>query len=1033
MAGTTELSADDPRFVDLARELLHWHGSSAHEDNVRSAVRNFLIGTELTEFYEIESEASPNPQRIKRSRVDLVLSDAFIEVKTRIGVAADAATPAPDHVAQLDGYLDSSPDVNLGVLTDGRHWLRRTTGQTQVPTAYPWAFVLNEPDDAVELYRWLNEYIFSGLRAKPIDANTIGTEFGPASPVYATHIELIRRLFERHRDDRTVAIKYDLWQELLEVALGEVVGTEATESLHSLFVRHTYLVTMIGMVTQATYGVDIEHLSAQDPMDLLVGRLFAADTGLVGVIETDFFTWLGEVDGGVDVIREMAAWTASYDWSTAELGMASTLYQSVIPPAEREQLGEYYTPDWLAEAMVMEAVTDPLAQRVLDPACGSGSFLVAAIRHLLVAAHEGELTPAETLATLRGNVIGVDVHPVAVHLARSEWVLAARDAIATVDGRPDFTPPVYLGDSLQLLTTSDQLLGRAEVAIPVTGDPLRRELRFPRSLIERPEVFDSVMEQVASQVRVGGDPRQALEDSGISDAERAALAPALDLLEALHTEGRDHIWSYYTRNVVRPLVLAEETVDVIIGNPPWITYNQTVDRLRERLRELSAGYGIWKGAQFATNADLAALFFTRCADLYLAPGGVCAMVMPHSALAQGHYSKWRTGRWNKPDAPLNMNLAHSLPWDLETLDPNDFFPVPACVVYGSRSESGSELPTEVERWRGTPGASDVERVVSPLVHGEEFRSPYADRARNGATIFPRRLFFVVEDPLKGPVVAANSIRTNPRRGAHDKEPWRSVDLQAIHQRTVERTHLFNVALGESVAPYFMLDTLPALLPISDEGTIERLAGDQSRIDPASLRWRMRERWNLVSDVWEQRRSTTLADQLDHMGKLSAQLTWRSSGAADDAGPRVLYAASGHPTAAICPDSEVIVENSLYWLPTESHDEALYLCGILNSLTLRTLVEPHVPKGQWGPRHVHTHVWKLWIPPYDAAEQTHSAIVEAASAVANGVADLLSRERQQRSAGGLDTRRARQLARAWLAESDSGAAVERHVSKLLESM
>ncbi|MCY3893269.1 MAG: hypothetical protein OXF65_08215, partial [Acidimicrobiaceae bacterium] len=102
MTATAELSADDPRFVDLARELLHWHGTSAHEDNVRSAVRNFLVGTELTEFYEIESEASPNPQRIKRSRVDLVLSDALIEVKTRIGTAADAATPAPDHVAQLD-------------------------------------------------------------------------------------------------------------------------------------------------------------------------------------------------------------------------------------------------------------------------------------------------------------------------------------------------------------------------------------------------------------------------------------------------------------------------------------------------------------------------------------------------------------------------------------------------------------------------------------------------------------------------------------------------------------------------------------------------------------------------------------------------------------------------------------------------------------------------------------------------------------------------------------------------------------------
>lgn len=1032
MTKTSELSANDARFVDLASELLHWHGTSAHEDNVRSAVRKFLVGTELTEFYEIESEASPDPQRVKRRRVDLVLADAFIEVKTRIGTAADAATPFPDHVAQLDAYLDSSPDVNLGVLTDGRHWVRRTTGQSEVPTAYPWAFTLREPGDGVELYRWLSEYIFSRRRAKSIDTSTVGLEFGPASPVYATHIELIRRLFEQHGDDRTVAIKYDLWQELLEVALGEVVGTGATESLHSLFVRHTYLVTMIGMITQATYGVDIEQLSSHDPMDLLAGRRFAADTGLVGVIETDFFTWLGEVDGGVDVIREMAAWTASYDWSTAEMGMASTLYQSVIPATEREQLGEYYTPGWLADAMVQQAVTDPLAQRVLDPACGSGSFLVAAIRHLLAVAQSRALSPAETLDRLRRNVIGVDVHPVAVHLARSEWVLASREAIARAADQLDFTPPVYLGDSLQLLTAADRLLGGAEVSIPVTGDPMRRELRFPRSLIARPEAFDAAMERVAAQVRVGGDPRQALVDARLPDAERAALEPTLALLESLHAEGRDHIWSYYARNVVRPLVLAEETVDVVIGNPPWITYNQTVDRLRGRLKELSTEYGIWTGAQFATNADLAALFFTRSADLYLAPGGICAMVMPHSALAQGHYSKWRTGRWTKPDAPLNMNLAYALPWDLETLDPNDFFPVPACVVYGSRAESWSALPSEAERWTGEPGTTEVERIVSPLAHSAGSRSPYAERARNGATIFPRRLFFIVEDPLRGPVTAANSIRTNPRRGTHDKEPWRSLDLEGLRQQTVERTHLFHVALGESVAPYCMLEALPALLPISDDGAMVRLAGDRSHIDPASLKWRMRERWRFVSEVWEQRRSTTLADQLDHMGKLSAQLAWRSSVAVDDVGPRVLYSASGHPTAAICSDSEVIVENSLYWVPTESEDEALYLCGILNSLTLRARVEPFVPKGQWGPRHVHTHVWRLWIPPYDAADGTHLRLVEAAGTAVDGIAELLERERQQRSSSSLDARSARQLARTWLAESDAGAAVEEAAKQVLDA-
>ncbi|WP_323672060.1 N-6 DNA methylase [Candidatus Poriferisodalis multihospitum] len=1025
----TELSADDPRFVKLAGELLHWHGTGAHEDNIRSAVRNFLVETELTDSYDVQSEASPDPQRIARRRVDLALSDAFIEVKRLIGTAADAATPAAEHVAQLDGYLKSSPDVNIGVLTDGRHWLRRTTGQLDIPTAYPWAFTLEKPNDGVKLFRWLNEYIFSGRHAKAVHVDTIGTEFGPASPVYVTQIEQIRKLFEQHGQERTVAIKYDLWQELLAVALGEIVGSGPEETLHSLFVRHTYLVTMIGMITQSTYGIDIERLCSNDPADLLIGRKFASDTGIEGVIESDFFTWLTEVDGGLDVIREMAAWVASYDWPSAQLGLASALYQSVIPAVEREQLGEYYTPGWLATAIVESVVTDPLQQRVLDPACGSGSFLVAAIENLLSTAREAEVRPEAVLDKLRHNVVGIDVHPVAVHLARSEWVLAARDAIAGSQSRLAFAPPVYLGDSLQMITQSDGMLGQLEVAVPVTGDPRRRELRFPRSLIERPETFDAAMEAVAAQIRSGGDPEQALVDAGVEEVERLQLASALGVLAELHSEGRDHIWSYYARNVVRPLIIAAESVDVVVGNPPWITYNQTVARLGARLRQLSVDYGIWEGAQYATNADLAALFFTRCADLYLASGGVCAMVMPHSALAQGQYTRWRTGRWLVPGAELNMNMACSIPWDLETLEPNNFFPVPACVVFGRREEVSQGLPNHVEQWTGEPDSLDVERSTRRLVRTSKFQSPYSEFARNGATIYPRCLFFVDENPLTGPVAASDSIRVDPRRGPNDKKPWRSLNLDSLAQRTVERTHLFKVALGESIAPFLMLTPQLALLPIADDWTLTRREDDRNRVDLTSLCPRMREWWVEVSAMWEARRNTTLANQLDHMGKLSVQLD--SDSLSTGAGLRVLYPKSGWPVAAICEDESVIVENSLYWITVRSRLEAEFLCGVINAEQIRSMVAPHMSKGLYGPRDLHSQLWKLPIPEFDETSAVHLEVVHASRNAAQGAKRVVDEECARRGTTNLNTQVVRRSVRKWLRNSEEGVTAEEAIARVLD--
>ena len=118
------------------------------------------------------------------------------------------------------------------------------------------------------------------------------------------------------------------------------------------------------------------------PDDLLRGRQFAEATGLHGVVESDFFAWPIEV-GATPLIRTIARRVARFDWSSPPSDIAATLYQTVIPASERRQLGEYYTPRWLAKAIVKEIVTDPVNQRVLDPSCGSGTFIAECVEHFL--------------------------------------------------------------------------------------------------------------------------------------------------------------------------------------------------------------------------------------------------------------------------------------------------------------------------------------------------------------------------------------------------------------------------------------------------------------------------------------------------------------------------------------------------------------------------------------------------------------------------------------------------------------------------
>ena len=218
-----------------------------------------------------------------------------------------------------------------------------------------------------------------------------------------------------------------------------------TEEMDDLFVRHTYLSAVIGMVVQASFGIDIRRLAETDAADLLLGRELYRATGLQGVLESDFFAWPNEV-GGKPLLRTLARRVSRFDWAEAPADTAATLYQAVIPPEERRQLGEYYTPTWLVRTMIRELVDDPLNQRVLDPACGSGTFVAEAVSYFIAAAGAKDWNPGEVLDRLREAVTGIDVHPVAVHLARAAWVLAARPAINSAGSlgyHANLSIPVY--------------------------------------------------------------------------------------------------------------------------------------------------------------------------------------------------------------------------------------------------------------------------------------------------------------------------------------------------------------------------------------------------------------------------------------------------------------------------------------------------------------------------------------------------------------------------------------------------------------
>ena len=194
---------------------------------------------------------------------------------------AGGFNPSAGYVQQLDDYLEQSERqgrMRMGILTDGRQWLLRWPNAGSVRSAMPYAFTLDDADRWITLFEWLRNYALASERDKEPSRPDIGQHFGPTAPTCERDIAALKVLYDQHAASSTIRVKRHLWENLLTAALGEIARSNA--QLDDLFVRHTYLSTVIGMVVQASFGGDIGRLTENDPADLLLGRDLRGKTGL---------------------------------------------------------------------------------------------------------------------------------------------------------------------------------------------------------------------------------------------------------------------------------------------------------------------------------------------------------------------------------------------------------------------------------------------------------------------------------------------------------------------------------------------------------------------------------------------------------------------------------------------------------------------------------------------------------------------------------------------------------------------------------
>ena len=966
--------------------------NDASEEDIKRRVANLIES--LVEGQQARLEVGT-----ESGSIDILFGNVIIEAKKRddrLNVAPIwdrrdqrarrnwAASQLQDYVNDRYGGIKSASNVFVGYTTNGKLWKRwDVLVGGEVPTEV-WRKDLTQAsiDSLAEIGATRSDVHSDLLNDLTIHLGTRPAPPDDLSRLIADLPALAHDTAKSLVGRPEFEIKRSVWEDLMRGAF--VLADDSGGRDLALFATHSILVDIARRVADNVTHTRDSH---GDPD------------------QSAFYSWLyhpeTEAAGENPLTRRIAREIDRYNWRLARHDILKSIYHEFIPRDVRHDFGEYYTPDWLAEAVCEYLLDDDWCEEsvkrasnpddellgigVLEPSCGSGTFLRAAALRLLPFAAQVTDDRVEQANIICRLVYGLDIHPVAVELARSTLLAALPD----VPSHGSASINVNISDSLRWMQDTQMRLlgGGILINVPAVADLEQLDVLIPNAVVLHRD-FGRIIDEMLTY---GGAPEvltQRLAGHGIGPADTEMTVAASETLHRLRREDRNHVWGWYIKNVAEAYRLHHRKFDRIVGNPPWITRKDITrggqDRAK-RHRDESIRIGVWAGGMtHATQNNLAALFAASVTLDYTESGHDWRVgyVLPWSALRTATWRNFRLGRWGaaNPDAvgEFGIDMSES-PWDLRGVDERPFPQSDSCVVFGKRAEpSGASVALsdnhelwEVEGARLESPWSDLSRTVQrrTLASPKQEPSGYIELAANGATLFP-----VVLVRLDVSTVSEGGRGFKRFRLEHSRHgAWSEVDLGEL---TIESDCVRRVSYAADLAPFRLVNESLACLPPDDvilsADPMAAMARDYERFTA---------HWVKADRIWKEQHGPTppitLIDQINYRDKFTAQIGAKAKF-------RVAYPGSGRSMFGVCLPTEVIVNHGCYYLDVADQSEADYLCAILTADSLQTAYI----QSQVTDRHYDLHPLRsVPLPLYDASDSNHMELAKhgrRATEVSNSV-------------------------------------------------
>jgi type I restriction-modification system DNA methylase subunit len=195
-----------------------------------------------------------------------------------------------------------------------------------------------------------------------------------------------------------------------------------------------------------------------------------------------------KIDFDENVLERVVLQLAEYDFKNLNADIIGKIYEFHITKEERKALGQFYTPEWIIK-FIINHIPIKVTDRILDPACGSGGFLIRIYDKLMDLYKKKEENDYHK-KILKNNLFGFDINPFAVNLS------ATNLALKNLNNKTD---AIMIAENDSLSTQLGHWIGSKQTTINQEEKQISIESEFPKEydvIVGNPPYFNLKLEEI---------------------------------------------------------------------------------------------------------------------------------------------------------------------------------------------------------------------------------------------------------------------------------------------------------------------------------------------------------------------------------------------------------------------------------------------------------------------------------------------------------------------------------------------------------